>query len=360
MSNLKTPPIRLGISGDGQLGRMLAQACVPLDIEVTVYGKSPNSPAGKVVKHFMAADFLDPVAWEHFATTVDIVTPEWENVPLEMLDFLKDFIQVWPSPYCFKIFSHRLLEKWFAGSLGIATAPYLNVERSTNSDLIAPYLPVILKSCSGGYDGHNQTAIGTVEEFGLAIAKITDTHVVEKRMPFAYEISVIGVRSTLGEIALYPAVRNTHERGILRRTVFGEIPDNEPIPADVRRQAFEIVTAMLEKLRYVGVLAVEMFVMNDGRIIVNEMAPRVHNSGHWTIEGCKTSQFTNHVLAVCGRALQRIEPQCKGAIMENILGDEIIPYRKGEIRLGDNQFFHDYEKADVRPDRKMGHLTTLF
>lgn len=363
MSNLKTTPIRLGIAGDGQLARMMAQAAAPYGIEVVVYGMSHTSPAGQVVKEMIIGkDYDDSFAWERFADSVDVVTAEWENVPTSMLRYLEDSIPVFPSPRCFEISSDRLLEKRFATKLGIATAPYLAVSPHKKLDdaTVVRYLPGILKTCSGGYDGHGQTSIGTLQKFKDAQTVITTPRVLEKRLTFSYEMSVIGVRSRSGEIFIYPPVHNQHENGILRHTFFGAHGGWTEIPPKVYEEARRVTWTVLEKLNYVGVLAVELFVMPDETIVFNEMAPRVHNSGHWTIEGCRTSQFANHVLAVCGHPLGRIEPLCENAVMTNILGNEIEPYRNGQFRPSADQFFHDYGKADVRPGRKMGHVTTIY
>lgn len=368
MSTLKTPSRRLGIAGDGQLARMMAQAAPPLGIEVIVYGTSRASPAGQVVREMVVAeDYYDPTAWQRFAKSVDVVTAEWENVPVPMLQFLEKSVPVFPSPRCFEISSNRQLEKEFAKSLGIATAPYLSVAPGQKLDaaLVARHLPGILKTCSGGYDGHGQISINTLQEFNneQAIINVSSTSgVLERRLTFSYEISVIGVRSRSGEIALYPPVHNRHEKGVLRHTFYGTHGAWTGIPPQVREEAELMTRTILEHLDYVGVLAVEMFVMPDETVLFNEMAPRVHNSGHWTIEGCLTSQFANHVLAVCDFPLGRIEPRCQSAVMMNILGEEIEPYRKGPVPLlglGRNTFIHDYGKAEVRPGRKMGHLTAV-
>lgn len=354
---------RLGVAGDGQLARMMAQAATSLDIEVIVYGASLQSPAGQLVKEMIAAGYQDRDAWAIFANTVQAVTAEWENVPVSMLQYMEKSVPVYPSPRCFEISSNRRLEKEFAAGLGITTAPYLNITADTvlDSETVAPYLPGILKTCSGGYDSLGQTSVNSLPELEAARAKKSTSYVLEKRLDFAYEVSVIGVRSIMGEIALYPAVRNTHEHGILRHTVFGETSrGNVAIPRIVREEASDMIRVILDELQYVGVLAVEMFVMPGGKLIFNEMAPRVHNSGHWTIEGCKTSQFANHVLAVCGRPLGSTEPMCRGAIMTNVLGDEILPYRQGQGDMFGGGVFHDYGKVDVKPRRKMGHVTITY
>ncbi len=354
---------RLGIAGDGQLGRMLTEAAKQLGITVVVYGTSGASPAGQIAPEMIVApNYQDPTLWSSFAQSVQVVTAEWENVPAPMLRFLAESVPVFPSPRCFEIASDRRREKEFAASLGIPPAPYLNINPGSEMVVVKYILPGILKTCSGGYDGHGQTAITTEAEFEAARAKITTSHVLERRLAFACEISLIGVRSVVGEIALYPVVRNIHEQGILRRTIVGETPaGNADIPEKVRTRAARMMIAILKALDYVGVLAVEMFVLPDGQIIFNEMAPRVHNSGHWTIEGCVTSQFENHVRAVCGLRLGSTKLTCQGAIMHNVLGDEITPYRTGQSHpCGVGQFFHDYGKAEVRPGRKMGHLTTIY
>ncbi len=354
---------RLGIAGDGQLGRMMIEAAKRLGITVIAYGTSRASPVGQIAPDmFLAPNYQDPTLWGSFARSVQVVTPEWESVPKEMLYDLAQSIPVRPSPRCFEIASDRRLEKEFAASLSIPPAPYLNIDPGSEMVVVKYILPGILKTCSGGYDGHGQTAITTEAEFEAVRAKITVPYVLERRLAFTYEASIIGARSLAGEIALYPVVRNIHEHGILRRTIVGETPaGNADIPEKVRRRAARMMSAILKALDYVGVLAIEMFVMPNGQIIFNEMAPRVHNSGHWTIEGCKTSQFENHVRAVCGLPLGSTELTCSGAVMHNVLGDEITPYRTGQSHpCGIDQFFHDYGKAEARPGRKMGHLTTIY
>lgn len=351
--------LTLGLIGDGQLARMKIQAARRLGIEVVLYGTSRNSPAGRIVeKMIVAADYYDEKAWAEFAKLVDVATPEWENVPRVMLRALKKMgVKVSPNPDCFEISSDRLLEKQFAASLGIATAPYLSIPLSTEEDLES-YFPGILKTRSGGYDGKYQIAINDVQDLEKALLKVTVPCILEKRLDFAYEISVVGVRTVGGMISLYPAVRNVHENGILRQTTFCTEGENS-IPKNVRESAAQMITTILECFHYVGVLAVEMFVMPDGKILFNEIAPRVHNSGHWTIEGCSTSQFENHVRAVCDLPLGQIKPRCQKAVMLNVLGDEIMAYRRNEMVLLLRDFFHDYEKTDIKPGRKMGHLTMI-
>ncbi len=359
--------LRIDFIGDGQLARMMILAAQRMGgVSTRVYGTNSASPAGLVADETFVAPYTDETAWPLFAESALVVTPEWENVPLGLLSYLQAHgAQVHPSPKVFGIASQRNQEKSFAQSLGITTAPYLFVADSgttVEESVLAGYLPGIFKTCSGGYDGLGQTAVTTLAEFEQAKAGITVPHLFEKRLDFAFEISVVGVRSRGGDIRFYPAVRNEHQGGILRKTYVGRVPGEEGrahIPDMVRYQANSVARRLLEALDYVGVLGVEMFVMPDDSLVFNEMAPRVHNSGHWTIEGCRTSQFENHVRAVMGLPLESIQPLCRGAVMDNLLGDAITPYREGKPLLP-NQHFHDYHKSEIRPPRKMGHVTTIY
>lgn len=348
----------VGILGGGQLGRMLALAAARLGLKAHVYSDDPGSPAFEVTSRATHGSFGDLPHLEAFAREVDVVTYEFENVPVAAARHIETFVPVRPGPRALAVTQDRLTEKTFVEGLGLPTAPFAEV--SHRRDLVAALdrfaVPCILKTRRYGYDGRGQISVAPGDDTAAALAAIGHTPaIVEKRITFAFEISVLVVRSGDGTIAYYDVPQNTHGEGILRKSV---VP--APLTDAEVGQAQSIAGRIAEALDYIGVLAVEMFYLgrtdDAAAFLVNELAPRVHNSGHWTIEACAISQFENHIRAVAGWPLGAPQRH-SDAEMVNLIGDEAGSWlalaREPGLSL------HLYGKQEARPGRKMGHVTRL-
>jgi 5-(carboxyamino)imidazole ribonucleotide synthase len=354
----------IGILGGGQLGRMLALAAARLGLKAHIYAPEADSPAFAVAAAHTLAGYGDAPALSGFARAVDVVTYEFENVPAETVETLMRLgAEVAPGAKALAVAQDRLIEKEFARSIGAETAPFFAVDDLAGLDagLEAIGRPAILKTRRLGYDGKGQTRIGA--ETGDLGAAWKDANrkawdevgahpsILEGVIDFACEISIIGARSKGGGVALYDPPRNTHRDGILR---------SSRVPAGIGEAtavaAFAIARRVLEELDYVGVLGVEFFVRRDGSLLVNEFAPRVHNSGHWTLDACAVSQFEQHVRAVAGWPLGSAERH-SDARMDNLIGEEIDSWTK--IAAEPGVCLHLYGKGAARPGRKMGHVTRL-
>ena len=327
--------MRLGIIGGGQLARMLALAAQPLGIDCLVIEPAPNPPAASVAKVIGAA-YDDPTALSALAVGCDLVTVELEAVPIAALEWLAARLPVHPSPAGISTAADRLAEKQLFRRLGIATAPF-------DGEVEGP--PAIVKTRRGGFDGRGNRLVRTRAELDAAIAEMPDP-IVEGLVTFERELSIICARSIDGGVRCWPVVENLHERGILRRTT-------APAPSLAGgEQAEAIATRVAKALDYVGVLAIELFELADGSLVANEMAPRVHNSGHWTIEGAHTSQFEQHVRAVCGLPLGEATLR-EPTVMLNAIGR--VPDRAAVLAVP-GAHLHTYGKL-ARSARKVGHVT---
>ncbi len=344
----------LGILGGGQLGRMLAMAAARLGIDCHIYCPEADPPAGQVSAAVTVAGYDDETALSAFAETVDSVTTEFENVPAATARFLAARVPVHPSAEALEIAQDRIAEKSFLNGIGIDTAPWRAVD--TLADLTAALGEIgprgVLKTCRLGYDGKGQARLNGPEDAPDAFAAMKGAPaVLEGFAAFEREISVIAARGTDGTVRCYDPGENHHSEGILRTTT---------VPARIddatRAAALAMAERIVTELDYVGVIGVEMFAMPGGTLLVNEIAPRVHNTGHWTIEGCAVSQFEQHVRAVCGIPLG--DPaRHSDAVMENLIGDDInaVPALLAEPGAA----LHLYGKGEARPGRKMGHVTRL-
>lgn len=354
----------IGILGGGQLGRMLALAGARLGINAHIYCPEEGSPAGAVAARTTTGSYTDALALERFGRSVDAVTYEFENVPAETVEILtRAGVSVAPGAKALAVAQDRLIEKQFVRSLGAATAPFEAVD--SPSDLAAAIqrlgAPAILKTRRLGYDGKGQTLIrasgGDAEKTWReatekAWAEIgARPSILEGFVDFEFELSVIGARSSSGEVSLYDPPRNEHRDGILRRSTVPSGAGQATIDA-----AAAIARGMLDALDYVGVIGVEFFVLKDGSVAVNEFAPRVHNSGHWTTDACAVSQFEQHIRAVAGWPLGS-PARHSDAVMENLIGDEAARWK--ELAREPQTCVHLYGKRDAAPGRKMGHVTRL-
>ena len=352
------PGSTIGILGSGQLGRMLALAAARLGLKTHIYCEE-SGPAFDVATLTTKAGFNDPVALSAFAGKVDAVTYEFENVAVDTARHLAGLVPVRPGARALEVAQDRLIEKQFIAALGIAVAPFYAIDGPgrLSAALSALAAPAILKTRRLGYDGKGQASLAPGDDAAAAWELIgARPAVLERRIGFALELSALVVRSAAGELAFYDCPRNTHESGILRRSV---VPSGLP-EADLAR-ACDIAGTIAAALDYVGVLAVEMFYLGpDGpsadRLMVNEIAPRVHNSGHWTIEACAISQFENHIRAVAGWPLGSAERH-SDAEMTNLIGKEALDWPRLAAEPG--ACLHLYGKREARDGRKMGHVTRL-
>lgn len=339
----------LGILGGGQLGYMLALAGYPLGLHFRFLDPSPEAPVGRIAQR-VTADYSDHAALEKFANGLELVTYEFENVPVEAAKFLAERVPVYPPPAALEAAQDRVAEKTLFRNLEISTTDFLPIAKPAEFEAAVKELglPAVLKTSRMGYDGKGQWTLRTAEDVAKAKAELPQVALIlERFVPFRRELSVLAVRSRNGETAFYPLVENHHLGGILRLSL-APAPGLEPA---VQRTAEDIARRVLESLKYVGVLAIEFF-EHEGRLLANEMAPRVHNSGHWTIEGAVTSQFENHLRAVLGLPLGSTGPAGHCAML-NLIGDLPEP---SEVLAVPDAHLHFYGKAP-RPGRKLGHVT---
>ena len=341
--------MRIGILGAGQLGRMLALAGIPLDIQFRFFDPAPDGPASQIADQIVAP-YDDQLALARFAENCDAITYEFENVPTETAEFLAKFAPVFPPPNALRAAQDRLTEKRVLLGLGIPTPLFDAVDSLVElRDTVERFgLPAVLKTRRFGYDGKGQMVLRQASDIALAWNELQGHPLIlESFVPFERELSLIGVRGREGETAFYPLLENHHEDGILRQTI-APAPDIAP---ELQAEAEDHVTRLMEVLNYVGVLTVEFFQQN-GRLIANEMAPRVHNSGHCTIEGAETSQFENHIRAVAGLPLGSTALRGFSAML-NIIGD--LQDTTELLKLS-GLHLHLYGKTP-RPGRKLGHVT---
>ncbi len=352
---LVAPGSTIGILGGGQLGRMLALAAAAMGYRVHVLAPEAELPAGDVAAEVTRADYLDEAALAAFAAAVDVVTFEFENVPTAAVQALAARVPVYPGAFSLEIAQDRMTEKRFVEQLGGRPAPWRPVDSLADLEaaLAALGTPAILKTRRMGYDGKGQARIATPADAAAAWASIGERPaVLEAFVHFSHEFSVLIARGRSGEIVQWPVPCNVHDGGILATS-------SVPAPAAVLAQAAEalaLATRIAEALDHVGVLACEFFAAADGPRF-NEMAPRVHNSGHWTIEGARVSQFENHIRAVCGLPLGTTDLTAPAVTMKNLLGDDVHDWPA--LLADPRAHLHLYGKSEVKPGRKMGHVTWL-
>ena len=342
----------IGILGGGQLGRMLAVAASRLGLRVHIFEPGTNPPAGDVAHRVTTASYDDHAALTAFGESVDVITYEFENIPTSALDLLETLAPIHPGRQALATSQDRLTEKTFLQSLGLQTAPFADVPDAAalEAALDSINAPAILKTRRMGYDGKGQARIMARDDAASAHADLQGAPaILEGFVDFSHEVSVIGARGQDGSVACYDPGENVHEAGILRTT---KVPAN--LTAAQRTDAVLIAARILNALDYVGVMGVELFVTPKG-LIVNEIAPRVHNSGHWTQNGCTICQFEQHIRAVAGWPLGDGSRHAD-VVMENLIGDDMdkLPgYTKTDAAI------HLYGKTDVKPGRKMGHVNRI-
>jgi 5-(carboxyamino)imidazole ribonucleotide synthase len=356
MATLPLPPgSTIGILGGGQLGRMLAQAAARLGFDVAILERETDAPAGRVAAHTIVGAYDDEAALKALAQRATVVTYEFENVPAASVELLVGLgIEVAPGAQALAVAQDRVNEKRFLNGKGVATVAFEAADSAQDAvDAVARLgVPCLMKTRRDGYDGKGQRWVEHAADAAAAFEALGGKPVIlEAPADFVRELSIIAARGRDGAIAVYPLAENHHEKGVLRRSV---------APANASKQtAFQaerIAAKVLSGLDYVGVIGIELFELKDGTLLVNEIAPRVHNTGHWTMDGCEVDQFEQHIRAVAGwplgptRAIARVE-------MLNLLGEETAAWAKfaaePETRI------HLYGKREAKPGRKMGHINRL-
>jgi 5-(carboxyamino)imidazole ribonucleotide synthase len=350
MSDLLAPGATIGILGGGQLGRMLSMAAARLGFRCHVYEPGANPPAGHVADCVTTASYEDEAALRAFAASVDVITYEFENIPTSALDLVEQHGPIRPGRRALAVSQDRLVEKAFLSDLGLKTAPFAAVDDAEDLAEAMEEIgaPGILKTRRFGYDGKGQARIMSPGDAGQALADMAGaSSILEGFVDFSHEISVIAARGLTGEIACFDPGENVHKAGILHTTT---------VPARLsqaqRTDAVLLAGKILNALDYVGVMGVEMFVTPQG-LLVNEIAPRVHNSGHWTQNGCMIDQFEQHIRAVAGWPLGDGQRHSDMEML-NLIGDDVekVP----ELARDSANAIHLYGKAEVKAGRKMGHV----
>ena len=340
----------LGIIGSGQLGSMLCQAAKKLNIRTVVISDDEQGPAQKYADQFIFAKYDDQQKIKQFTDKADVVTCEFENIPISILKQIEKEKKVLPKPEINRIIQNRKLEKSFVNELGIETTKWSFIEKAEDVTKNSNLLPGILKTNTLGYDGQGQFVLKSLADVKKDWCFTAD-YILEKKVNLKKEISVIITRFIDGETFIYEPIENLHKDQILKHS---KIPAN--INEKIYKQAQNNAKIIADELDYVGSMCVEYFIDQDDNLLVNEIAPRVHNSGHLTINAFNISQFENHIRAVCGLKFEKPKKN-SNAEMINILGKEIEEYRSKTFK--EDEFFFDYGKKIIKEKRKMGHLTIL-
>jgi len=341
----------IGIIGGGQLGSMLSMAAKNLNIKTVIISDDENSPAQFFADEFIYCNYNDELKIEEFSNKIDFVTFEFENIPYETLCKIDNIKKVNPKPSINKIIQNRLSEKDFLNKNNVNTTSYISVKNESDLKSSQDFIPGILKTCTLGYDGKGQYKINNEEELDNLKVNFENQYILEKLVKLKKEISVIITRFGKEKYEVYDPIENVHEDQILKYS---------KIPAEISEELFdkskELAKYIAEELDYIGTMCVEYFIDKNDNLFVNEIAPRVHNSGHLTINAYNVSQFENHIRAVCG--LDKVETKkLHNAKMINLIGEDILVYRNKIFK--DNEFFFDYQKNIVKKKRKMGHLTII-
>tara|TARA_B100000029_G_scaffold442599_1_gene461125 strand:+ start:806 stop:1849 length:1044 start_codon:yes stop_codon:yes gene_type:complete len=341
----------LGIIGGGQLGSLLCKAAKKLNIKTIIFSDDENAPAQNFCDEFIFGKYNDQEKINLFTSKVDLVTFEFENIPVETLKLIDEVKKVLPKPRINKIIQNRLSEKDFVNKLNIRTTSYVGVKNENELRSNINLIPGILKTTTLGYDGKGQFKINDVKDLERLNIDFSKDYILEKLVKLKQEISVIITRFGHQRFEIYEPIENHHEDQILRTS---KIPAN--ISEKISNLSIDHATIVADELDYIGTLCVEYFIDKNDNLYLNEIAPRVHNSGHLTINSHNISQFENHIRAICG--LEKIKvKKLHDAHMKNLIGDEISNYRNKHFK--DSEFFFDYLKKEIKNNRKMGHLTTI-
>tara|TARA_B110000305_G_scaffold187043_1_gene208363 strand:- start:154 stop:1200 length:1047 start_codon:yes stop_codon:yes gene_type:complete len=341
----------LGIIGGGQLGSMLAVAASKLDVKTIIFCDDIDAPAQNFSNEFIYGKYNDQIKINEFVSKVDVITYEFENIPYETLSKINKIKPVLPKPSVNRIIQHRLAEKNFINRLNIRTTRYAFIEKRSEIESLKDMLPGLLKTVTLGYDGKGQYPVKSLKNLDSLDIDYSKGFILEKVVKLKKEISIIITRFSDQKYEIYEPIENVHENQILK---YSKIPAE--INDKILRQSKLWATQIAEELKYVGTLCVEFFIDRNDNLYVNEIAPRVHNSGHLTINAYNISQFENHVRAVCQLEQISLE-RIADAKMINVIGDQITIYRNKKFE--NNEFFFDYLKKEIKSKRKMGHLTIL-
>ncbi len=341
----------IGIIGGGQLGSMLSSAAKNLNIKTVVISDDKDAPAQFFADEFIFCKYDDDLKIQEFCNKVDFVTFEFENIPYSTLSKINEIKKINPKPSINKILQNRLNEKDFLNNNNIRTTSYISVKNESELKSSKDFIPGILKTCTLGYDGKGQYKINNEKELDNLKINFENNYILEKLVKLKKEISVIITRFGPQEYEIYDPIENVHEDQILK---YSKIPAE--INENLFNQSKEWAINIAEELGYIGSMCVEYFIDKNENLYVNEIAPRVHNSGHLTINAYNISQFENHIRAVCG--LNKVETKkLYNAKMVNLIGEDILVYRNKKLK--DNEFFFDYLKNTIKENRKMGHLTVI-
>ena len=342
----------LGIIGGGQLGSMLSVAAKKPDIKTGIYSDDKDAPAQKFCDEFIFGEYDNKERILDFISKVDLISYEFENIPYETLNEMNKLKPVLPKPSVNRLIQHRIAEKDFINKLNIRTTRYASIEKRSDIETLEDFLPGILKTTTMGYDGKGQYPIKKIEDLETLNIDFSKGYILEKLVKLKKEISVTVTRFGNNSFEIYEPIENIHQDQILKHST---------IPAEISKkildQSKDWTISIAEELKYIGTLCIEFFIDRNENLYVNEIAPRVHNSGHLTINAYNISQFENHIRAVC--SLEKIPlKKLSNAKMINLIGSQIEPYRQN-LKLNDNEFFFDYLKKEIKQRRKMGHITTL-
>ena len=341
----------LGIIGGGQLGSMLSIAANKLNIKTVIFCDDIDAPAQNFSNEFIHGQYDDQNKIKEFIDKVDIITYEFENIPYETLNEINKVKPVLPRPSVNRIIQHRIAEKDFINKLNIRTTEYVSIEKKSEIDSAQDLLPGLLKTTTMGYDGKGQHLVNNIKDLDSLNIDYTKGYILEKLVKLKKEVSIIITRFSDKKYEVYVPIENIHEDQISK---YSKIPAE--ISVKILNQSKLWATQIAEDLKYIGTLCVEFFIDRNENLYVNEIAPRVHNSGHLTINAYNVSQFENHIRAVC--ELEQIPlKKVSNAKMTNIIGDKIAIYRNRQFIQ--NEFFFDYLKKEIKSKRKMGHITTL-
>ena len=343
--------LTIGILGGGQLGSLLCLGAKKLNINTVIYCDDKDAPAQNYANAFILGNYKDEIKIKDFINKVDIVTYEFENIPFETLDLINQFKEVKPKPAINKIVQHRLYEKDFINKCNIGTTRYVSIKEKSDLNANIKLIPGILKTCRLGYDGKGQYKLNNPSDIENLNIDFSQEYILEKMINLKKEFSIILTRFSHSIHSVYEPIENEHENQILK---YSKIPAD--IDDKIVSKAKDWASIIADDLDYVGTICVEYFIDKNDNLYVNEIAPRVHNSGHLTINSYNISQFENHIRAICGLGKQELK-KLHDAKMINIIGEEIVSYRSK--KYSDNEFFFDYGKKEIKANRKMGHLTVI-
>jgi len=347
---VKLKPV-LGIIGGGQLGSMLATAAKKLKIKTIILSDDPKAPAKNFCDKIIVSEYNKQKTIEDFASKVDVITFEFENIPFKVLEHISKLKPVFPKPSINQIVQNRFTEKKFINNTGIKTTNYALIRNQSDISNNEDLFPGLLKTCTLGYDGKGQFVLKNKEEASELKIEFDKEYILEKKVNLKKEISVVITRFLNNDFVIYEPIENLHVNQILNRSI---IPAN--VSKDIFEKAQQQAKLIAEELDYIGTMCVEYFIDEKNNLLVNEIAPRVHNSGHLTINTHNVSQFENHIRAVCDLEKRELKKICN-AEMINVIGADIKNYRgKSYFK---NEFFFDYLKSEIKEKRKMGHLTIV-